>query len=61
MAEDPQVLRLLEEILDSGRTPEDVCRSCPELLAEVREGLRRLKAVEADIKAIFPCPSGERE
>ena len=37
MSGDPRVLDLIEEILDSGRTPEEVCRACPELLPEVRE------------------------
>ena len=32
MSGDPRVLDLLEEMLDSGRTPEEVCRNCPELL-----------------------------
>ena len=36
MAGNPDVLALLEEMLDSGRTPEEVCRDCPELLPEVR-------------------------
>jgi len=31
------VLGLLEEMLDAGKTPEEVCRGCPELLTEVRE------------------------
>ena len=26
------VFALIEEILESGRTPEEVCRDCPELL-----------------------------
>jgi eukaryotic-like serine/threonine-protein kinase len=37
MAGNPQVLGLLEEMLDSGKTPEEVCRDCPDLLAEVRQ------------------------
>ena len=36
MAGNPQVLGLLEEMLDSGKTPEEVCRHCPECLPEVR-------------------------
>ena len=37
MAGNPQVLELLEEMLESGKTPDEVCSECPELLAEVRE------------------------
>ena len=41
MSGDPRVRSLLEEILESHRTPEEVCQACPELLAEVRARLRR--------------------
>ena len=54
MVDDPQVDRLLEELLDSGSTPEEVCRSCPELLPQVRAGLLRLRLVEQELGALFP-------
>src|SRR5688572_25010975 len=57
MSDDPRILELLEEILDSGRTPEDVCADRPGLLWKVRERLARCRSVEAQIDAIFP-PSG---
>ena len=41
MTGNPQVLGLLEEMLDSGKTPDEVCRDCPELLPEVRQLLRQ--------------------
>ncbi len=56
MAGDPRVRQLLDEILDSQRTPEEVCQACPELLPQVREGLRGLRAVEVKIDALFPTP-----
>src|SRR5262245_14897715 len=37
MAGDPRVLGLLEAMLDSGMTPEEVCRDCPDLLPALRE------------------------
>ena len=37
MASNPQVQRLLDEILELGKTPEEVCRNYPELLPEVRQ------------------------
>jgi eukaryotic-like serine/threonine-protein kinase len=55
MVDDPRVLLLLEEIMNSGRAPLDVCRTCPELLPAVLEGLERLRDLEAEIKAIFPA------
>src|SRR5262249_156484 len=38
---DPRVQHLLDELLDTDATPEQVCRDCPELLPEVREQWRR--------------------
>ena len=54
MVDDPRVDELLEELLDSGGTPEDVCRAWPELLPRVRAGWQRLRAVECQIGALFP-------
>ena len=54
MAGDPRVLGLLEEMLDAGRTPEEVCRDCPELLPEVRERWREFRLIDAAVVALFP-------
>src|SRR5262245_42830604 len=54
MADEARVEELLEELLDSGGTPEEVCRGCPELLAQVRAGWQRLRAVVAEVGAWFP-------
>src|SRR2546421_5385521 len=54
---DPRVMELLEDILESGRTPEEVCLDSPELLWEVRERLKRCLSVDAEVDAMFP-PSG---
>jgi serine/threonine-protein kinase len=54
MSGDPRVQDLLEEILESNRTPEDVCQDCPELLSEVRDRLRRLREFEAQVDSLFP-------
>jgi formylglycine-generating enzyme required for sulfatase activity/tRNA A-37 threonylcarbamoyl transferase component Bud32 len=54
MAENPRVQQLLDEILDSERTPEEVCGSCPELLPEVRRRWQEMCCVEAELKALFP-------
>ena len=56
MPGDPRVQELIEEILETGRSDEDVCRACPELLPEVREGWRRFRAIEAQVSALFPGP-----
>src|SRR5258705_488037 len=36
MTDNPRLRQLLDELHDSHATPEEVCRSCPELLPEVR-------------------------
>ena len=38
------------------RTPEEVCQDCPELLTEVRDRLRRLRELEAQVDSLFPTP-----
>jgi class 3 adenylate cyclase/predicted ATPase len=54
MAGDPQVLRLLEEMLSSGKTPEEVCRHCPELLPEVRRRWQQFQLVDAQVRSLLP-------
>ena len=54
MSADPRVRSLLEEILESHRTPEEACRACPELLPEVRERLRRVRELEVQVDSWFP-------
>src|SRR5262245_39931726 len=54
MADESRIMELLEEALDSRRTPEDVCVDAPELLWEVRERWERIQNVEAQIEALFP-------
>jgi serine/threonine-protein kinase len=54
MSDDPRIQRLLEEILDSGLAPEVVTRECPELLPQLLAELRHVRAVEAQVDALFP-------
>lgn len=56
MAGHPDVLTLLEEMLESGRSPEDVCGDCPELLPEVRQRWRAFRHVDGSLAAMFPDP-----
>jgi serine/threonine-protein kinase len=55
MADDPRVRQLLEETLDSGLTPEEVCRTCPDLLPQVLRRWRRLRQLEMEISVVFPA------
>src|SRR5262249_13005634 len=56
VASNPQVLRLLDEILESGKTPEEVCRDSPELLPEVRQLWQQIQRVDAQVGMLFPSP-----
>jgi hypothetical protein len=60
MPDDPRVQRLLDELLDSQATPEDVCGSCPELLPVVRERWREMCRAQSEIDALFP-PLAEQQ
>ena len=54
MAGSAQVLGLLEEILDAGKTPDEVCRDCPELLPEVRRRWQEFCLIDAQVGALLP-------
>src|SRR4030095_8492775 len=56
MSGNPDVFALLEEMLDSGRTAEEVCRDCPELLPEVRRRWKAFRLVDGSLAALFPDP-----
>jgi tetratricopeptide (TPR) repeat protein len=54
MAGDPRVLALLEEMLDSAKTPEEVCRHCPELLEELQQRWLEFRLIDAQVGALLP-------
>ncbi len=57
MAEDARLRRLVEEALDSGLSPEQLCRDCPELLPELKSRLAAIRRVDAQVDALFPSPT----
>ena len=59
MAGNPDVFALLEEMLESGRTPEEG-RDCPELLPEVQRRWRTFRLVDGSLAALFPDPETPR-
>ena len=61
MAGNPRVFELLEEMLDTGRTPEEVCRDCPELLPEVRRRWTTFRRIDAEFAALLPPSNAARE
>jgi serine/threonine protein kinase len=50
----PLLLELLDQVTESGRSPEEVCKDRPELLGEVRALLRHLTSVRDELDALFP-------
>ena len=54
MPDDPRVEQLLDELLDSQRTPEEVCSTCIELLPVVRDRWRQICHARAELDALFP-------
>ena len=61
MSDESRVQQLLDEILDSERTPEQVCADCPELLTEVRKRWELTQRLEAELTAMFPTPEPKRD
>src|ERR1700756_3231257 len=57
MTDNPRLRQLLDELHDSHAMPEEVCRSCPELLPEVRARWRAVCRVRAELDALFPAPT----
>jgi tetratricopeptide (TPR) repeat protein len=56
MADDPRIQQLLDELLDTPATPEEVCGSCPELLPVVRDRWQELCRLQVGLDAMFPPP-----
>src|ERR1044072_7361867 len=54
MSPDGRVEQLLELILRSGQTPQQVCADSPELLEEVQERWHHITHIEAALQALFP-------
>src|SRR6476646_4259224 len=57
MTDNPRLRQLLDELHESHATPEEVCRSCPELLPEVRARWRAVCRVRDELDALFPAPA----
>jgi serine/threonine-protein kinase len=54
MTDDERVQELLDQLLDSNATPEQVCESYPELLPVVRERWQQLQRLRSNLDAMFP-------
>src|SRR5207249_2270692 len=54
MTDNPRMQQLLDELLDSNATPEEVCGAYPELLGAIRARWRQMCRVRAELDAMFP-------
>ena len=61
MPSNPRVFELLEEMLNSGRTPEDVCADCPELLPEVQRRWQSFRLIDEEVAALLPDSATRRD
>src|SRR5438105_11372038 len=57
MTDNPRLRQLLDELYELHATPEEVCRSCPGWLPEVRAAWRAVGRVRAELDALFPAPT----
>src|SRR5215469_1733949 len=57
MSDESRVQQRLDQILDSGRSPEDVCSDCPELLEEVRRRWQQIRMVKSELHGMDPTPA----
>ena len=57
---DSRVMELLEQVLETGQSPREVCVDHPELIDEVEGRLRLCAQVDAAVDALFPLTASER-
>jgi serine/threonine-protein kinase len=56
MTDEQRIQELLDKLLESNATPEEVCSSCPELMPVVRERWQRICRLRENLEAMFPAP-----
>jgi len=56
MGGNANIFVLLEEMLDSEKTPEEVCRDCPDLLPAVQDQWEEFCRIDAEVEALLPGP-----
>jgi serine/threonine-protein kinase len=56
MDHEGRVQQLLDEMLDSERSAEEVCAAYPELLPQVRQRWRQMRLLENQLEFLFPTP-----
>ena len=54
MPDESRIMELLEEVLDSQLTPEEVCAGCPEMIPALKDRLQRYHSMDAQLEELFP-------
>ncbi len=54
MTDSSEVFERLEELVDSGKSPEEICQDRPDLLPEVRRRWKEFCLVDAKVSALLP-------
>ncbi|MFG0260282.1 MAG: protein kinase, partial [Phycisphaerales bacterium JB041] len=60
MPDETRIRQILEELLESGASPEEACKGDPRLLEAVRVRLARLREVDEQLDRLFPTPVASR-
>jgi hypothetical protein len=53
MSSEERILELLETMMESGQSPEEVCADAPELLPELRSRWEKLQDVKSQVELLF--------
>jgi eukaryotic-like serine/threonine-protein kinase len=61
MAGNPRVFELLEEMLNTGRSPEEACADFPDLLPEVRRRWQSFRLIDDEVAALLPDSHTRRD
>lgn len=61
MSNEPRIRELLEDLMESGRSVEQVCAADPDLIPFVRERWLRMQNLQAEVDALFPSQNGVAE
>jgi eukaryotic-like serine/threonine-protein kinase len=59
MEKDAQVEQLIDTLLQGDTTPEQVCKSRPDLLPEIRRRWRMICEIRDELDSMFPTPSAK--
>src|SRR5262245_18087621 len=61
MAEEQVITQLLQELIASRRTPEEVCFNHQDLLPELRRRWQRVRATIEQLETLFPSSDANRD